>query len=406
MPTSNGELFYALKSADCWKWAEARKRLQKVDLSSVDLPGIKVPDFDFSGVDLSNADLCNGDLTGARLDNANLDGADLSGAKLVELDVRDASFVGAAFDGATVFGQFVRCDFSDSTWSGSSVRQSFFSGCRFDGADFDGEEFFRENGFDGGSFEEVRGVSEKFIETVLIENETAPKQKISRTREKKDVKPVPSASNPELEAPLLDDPENAEAYLAYANWLQEQGDPRGSLIKVQHALVHEENSDVWDEEEAILQQHREHFLGEVLVAYEGPFKCEWYYGFLRTVRLGLDEDSAEDGLTLKDLLKVLLENPSAKFLQHLNLGWSPDEKDDTDVTYQEIIDLLVSTGRPKTLRSLFLGDCWSEAEMSWISVGDVSKLYKVFPKLRRLELLGGNLTLGKIDLPELRRFGV
>ncbi|MGZ3423537.1 MAG: WGR domain-containing protein, partial [Polyangiales bacterium] len=44
------------------------------------------------------------------------------------------------------------------------------------------------------------------------------------------------ASNPELEAKIVADPNDTQAYLVFADWLQSKGDPRGELIAVQHAL--------------------------------------------------------------------------------------------------------------------------------------------------------------------------
>src|SRR5688500_18514450 len=38
-----------------------------------------------------------------------------------------------------------------------------------------------------------------------------------------------------LEEAIAQDPDDEEAYLVYADWLAERGDPRGELIAVQHA---------------------------------------------------------------------------------------------------------------------------------------------------------------------------
>ena len=45
-----------------------------------------------------------------------------------------------------------------------------------------------------------------------------------------------TASNPELEAAILEAPDNVDAYLVYGDWLQAQGDPRGELMALQHTL--------------------------------------------------------------------------------------------------------------------------------------------------------------------------
>jgi len=46
-----------------------------------------------------------------------------------------------------------------------------------------------------------------------------------------------SARNPELEALIAEDPADLSRYLIYADWLQQQGDPRGELITVHHKLA-------------------------------------------------------------------------------------------------------------------------------------------------------------------------
>src|SRR5262245_51595688 len=43
------------------------------------------------------------------------------------------------------------------------------------------------------------------------------------------------AHNAKLEAAIAADPDDADAYLVYADWLQAQGDPRGELIVLAHA---------------------------------------------------------------------------------------------------------------------------------------------------------------------------
>ncbi len=48
---------------------------------------------------------------------------------------------------------------------------------------------------------------------------------------------VENARNPELEAALLDDPTNEPAWLVYGDWLQQQGDPRGTYIAALRAAA-------------------------------------------------------------------------------------------------------------------------------------------------------------------------
>jgi|GEM_PF-1125627 uncharacterized protein (TIGR02996 family) len=399
------KILTALRSGDCWQWATAREASESVVLKSVDLSEAKLADFDLSAVDLSNADLCEADLTGSSLDSASLDGADLSEATLVEIEVTSASFVGAALDGARVSGRFSACDFRETTWSGALVESTSFNNCVFEGAEIVSEAFFSRNTFNGCHLAGITGISDSFLADLIEKNPpSSPEEEAGLGTSIEDVEPC--LENADLEKPLLANPDDEAAYVAYGDWLREQGDPRGELIKVQHQLITDDDADLWEEEEELLDMHAERLIGPRLALYSGPFKAEWHLGYLRSVSLGLDEDSWDDGLVLNDLLGGLLNHSSAHFLQHLTLGWSPTADDFDEIDYQPVVDLLMDRKPSNTLRSLFVGDCWPEAEISWIRLGDISKLYPTFPKLRRLELLGNDLTLGAMSLPNLCRLGL
>jgi len=228
-----------------------------------------------------------------------------------------------------------------------------------------------------------------------------------------------SASNPELEAAILEDPDNAEAYLVYADWLQTAGDPRGELIALQHQLSQDPgNKKLQKAVDNLLEQHGVHFvpkmLGEML-AKEKPKKkdwayykletgfcaVDWQYGYLRSVVLArADED---DPYSLEELIAELFAHPSARFLQELRIGalGIADE-----YHYGDVVDALVKA-KPTSLRSLRLADFQMEdSELSWSYLTNVGKLYKVLPRLEHLAFRGGSMTLGTIDLPHLKSFRV
>ena len=215
-----------------------------------------------------------------------------------------------------------------------------------------------------------------------------------------------TATSPELEAAIEADLDNPDAYLVYGDWLQAQGDPRGELVALQHAVSTadgEKAKELKKTEAALLKKLKPQLLGKIAKS-EKVFKLTWERGFLRAARIAFDYDFADDGGSMKDLTRILLELPSARFLQDLTFGIFDFEGENN---YQQVIDLLVKTGQPKTLRSLFLGDFDfpEECEMSWSHVGNTSKLYGAFPGLRRLVLQGGGeIALGDVVLPELRHF--
>jgi uncharacterized protein (TIGR02996 family) len=125
---------------------------------------------------------------------------------------------------------------------------------------------------------------------------------------------VIDARNPELEAQILDDPEDPAPYLVYADWLQTAGDPRGKLIAAQAAREADPDSEeLADAEAAILEEHREALLGPEIEAEGIAF--DWYYGFWRGIHIGSfgwSEAPAQD-----EHVARLAAAPSARFARRV-----------------------------------------------------------------------------------------
>ncbi|NTX35513.1 MULTISPECIES: WGR domain-containing protein [unclassified Myxococcus] len=218
---------------------------------------------------------------------------------------------------------------------------------------------------------------------------------------------VEGKSNPELEAAIQKDPANVDAYLVYGDWLQSQGDPRGELVALQHAVSKAEGTEASTLKRQItahIKKHKALLLGGLAKAWsEEELKVEWHLGFIRDARLGKKDYDSE--LEVPETLVKLLAHPSAKFLQSLTIGMVDMEGENY---YAGVVEAIVKTKGMPTLRSLFLGDFEypDETEISWSYINDVTGLYKVLPNLRSLRLRGADADLGKIDLPELREFSM
>jgi uncharacterized protein (TIGR02996 family) len=215
-------------------------------------------------------------------------------------------------------------------------------------------------------------------------------------------------SNPDLEAAIYADPEDAQAYLVYADWLQEQGDPRGELITLQHAAASKKDKKVAQAAEKHLAAHADAFLGPLAPwtkPQDGRDEGEvfiWKNGFIHTARLSVDEhgDTEFEG-ELDQLYDMLVGQPSGKFLVELRVGMNRTSYDNDQ---QPLIDAMVKKP-PRALRVLHIGDFEppEECEVSWYNIGKLGKLWKVIPQLRHLILHGGSWTLGDLELPEVRR---
>lgn len=227
---------------------------------------------------------------------------------------------------------------------------------------------------------------------------------------------VQDARNPELEAAIVADPTNREAFSVYADWLQERGDPRGELISL-HL------SEKGSEAQAFLEEHIDYFLGQLAEHQEvydaglnnsashlrTPAEEEawqkthkqaflWRNGFIHRVRLSHDIYSHEDweGKTV-EVLEMVLAHPSARFASEFAFMSNGDPSEDD---LQDLVDLLGQKA-PPTTRRIILGD--NVDQISWHHVGSLASLWRGVPQLRVLEIETGSFEVGKMVAPALER---
>ncbi len=217
------------------------------------------------------------------------------------------------------------------------------------------------------------------------------------------------AINPTLEAAIAANPDDASAYLVYADWLQQQGDPRGTLITMQHALEQAPNNTALSEaEREYLSAHQTGLLGPLAEYIDMLPERVWHLGFLSSVKVANsftrspDHEGEEPEFAVEELIAMLLDSDSGRFLRELTVGIVTYQDND----YGAVMATLASQPRP-LLRSLFLGDFMSEeTELNWSSLGDASALYAALPALRSLTIRNGSMQLGEIRLPELRELRI
>jgi len=150
----------------------------------------------------------------------------------------------------------------------------------------------------------------------------------------------PGVRNATLEEALAAYPDDATGYLVYADWLQQQGDPRGELIVVQEALARKpRDRALLAEQERLLEQHTDLLRGPL--ALVGPVGVEWFCGFVRTLDLGAW--LATRGRTL---LGPLLAHASFAFLR----GLAAQPHSDASLVQ-------LAAELPRTLERLELGLC-------------------------------------------------
>jgi uncharacterized protein (TIGR02996 family) len=196
---------------------------------------------------------------------------------------------------------------------------------------------------------------------------------------------------------IEENPEDIEAFRAYGDWLEEQGDPRSQLMGMQMTrtrLTDRTKLDHIDRRlEEFFEVHRDHFLGKLAKILPKPTasrqaretapKIEWRNGFIYKVDV-----TRSSKITIDKFLDILFAHPSGRFLVELKAAW-PESASALAATLVERV--------PRSLRRLELG----------ARDADVSALWSRIPFLEQLDLWGDAI-LGTIDLPALRvgRFDV
>lgn len=128
-----------------------------------------------------------------------------------------------------------------------------------------------------------------------------------------------------FERAILENPDDVAGYAAYADWLQEQGDPRGEFIQVQLALEDEkkpaaQRKKLRAREKSLLKAHEREWLGDLAPHLLGPepeseYPAEpvhrWHWGFLEAINARY--------LTLSSA-QALATAPAARLLRELRVG--------------------------------------------------------------------------------------
>lgn len=142
-----------------------------------------------------------------------------------------------------------------------------------------------------------------------------------------------------------------------------------------------------------LYEHIDEFYGLRIEAFD--HKKDIQDGVL-ALRVEVDYDEAEDGLTMLSVLTALANDAKAGQIQALIVGvWEEAYEESA----QPFIDLLIENkDKFKNLKALFFGEMTSEEnEISWIQQGDYSKFWVAYPDVQHLQIRGAEgLSLGEI----------
>lgn len=231
------------------------------------------------------------------------------------------------------------------------------------------------------------------------------------------VETTPSSQREAFEAAIRDNPDDLATHMAYADWLSDQGDPRGEFIQVQLALEDPkvpaaERKSLQKKEQALFKKHGREWLGELAGwvldrkkrGDSPPCKCEY-----RFVRGWLDTLEA-DNFTV-DFCRTLARAPQTRLLRRLVLE---EEAFEAEGEFERLFDDIPEdqdcfVALYPLLRSRYLGNirvfqlgeqvadhvdggsfnCHTEGEAA---VG----LVKLMPKLEELYLLAHNVDANQL----------
>jgi len=240
-----------------------------------------------------------------------------------------------------------------------------------------------------------------------------------------------------LEAAILANPDDLGAHAAYADWLIEQGDPRGEFIQVQLALedpkkAPAERKQLQKREQDLLEQHAPRWLGDLGRFLHGnwsgpdkPYAYQFVRGWLDMVRI---LSGVWDERVGQAILAALGRSPGARLLRRLevlydmryhpfhfepfldgpNRAMTAAEKQESRASH---LDPLIASAYLTNLRAFKLGFSDSGDRMGHSTMVPAfedcmaSQVVELLSKCPRLEELYLNTTLAGIDelfaLPQL-----
>jgi uncharacterized protein (TIGR02996 family) len=145
-------------------------------------------------------------------------------------------------------------------------------------------------------------------------------RKVQAKRAEGYVEVIPSPVQRALDAALAADPDDLVTHMAYADYLTEQGDPRGEFIRTQLALERpdlptEERERLTQFERELYQKHGNEWLGAVAHYTRKRWTDRWTVRFRRGWLWEVNTNSVTP-----DGADALLWEPEARLLQRLHLG--------------------------------------------------------------------------------------
>jgi uncharacterized protein (TIGR02996 family) len=209
----------------------------------------------------------------------------------------------------------------------------------------------------------------------------------------------------QLEADLIQNPDDLATHMAYGDYLAEQGDPRGELIQVQLALEDEartstDRQELLKREDQLFQKHWHMFIGPLKEFIQNRHSLlnvvTFRRGWIDTLRIGVLSDG---------LAQALVNTPALRLLRSLRLLDVVEHSSTGESGGLQALETLRAAPWLAQLRSLALGDL--EGDGGFRSFPYPEALTYLGPRVPHLQELHLNVvgvvhSLLNLRLPHLR----
>lgn len=221
---------------------------------------------------------------------------------------------------------------------------------------------------------------------------------------------------------ILDDPDDMTSYMVFADWLEDQDDAQGELIRIQWQLEDEnlkaaERKKLAAREKVLLKAHQSVWLDDLaedLIGQKGPEDLLWgarrkFYdwemgrGFL---------DSLNVAYLLPGFAKTLKKSPLVSTMRRLTIrhpsnSWDLEEIDEYAETEWDEDDApslkMLNGAKFSNMRHFEVSE--QESQSCHCSATSVHNLIKLMPRLETLQLDAHDVNIGaifRLKCPELR----
>jgi uncharacterized protein (TIGR02996 family) len=225
--------------------------------------------------------------------------------------------------------------------------------------------------------------------------------------------PPLSPTGQALEDALAEDPDDRAAHMAYADYLQELGDPRSEFISVQFALEDEgrpeaERNRLLKRERALLREHRARLLGRMAPFFNAKEKTRYRFarGWLDTLDILFLSVHHARALACAPETRLLRRLIIHDLFTETKGDYPPEDRIPADTSYPAQY-VLPSAQFLGNLRVLQVGELEGEVKLSYYGGETLPAFLGRLPRLRELnanvaEVDRGKLLDALVNLPELR----